>query len=152
MDDRVRYAVAPFSEAFSGMAAEKHEHPSVRLDTVFARYDADLHEKAGGNGTEACSGDLLPQLLAACAGVTFNMVATVLGIGFRSAKVVVEVGTREGRWSSSTFLFTGACHSLSRIVVAPGATCEEAGVTMDSRVSGPSARERAGLEADDTFP
>ena len=64
--------------------------PSVRIETPFAHYDAGLHEKAGGNGTEACSGDLLLESLVACAGVTFNVVATAMGIGFRSAKVVVE--------------------------------------------------------------
>ena len=63
---------------------------SVRIDTAFAHYDAGLHEKAGGSGTEACSGDLLLESLVACAGVTFNVVATAMGIGFRSAQVVVE--------------------------------------------------------------
>ncbi len=66
------------------------DSPSVRLETAFARYDAGLHEKAGGSGTEACSGDLLLESLVACAGVTFNVVATAMGIGFRSAQVVVE--------------------------------------------------------------
>jgi uncharacterized OsmC-like protein len=66
------------------------ERPSVRIGTAFARYDAGLHEKAGGSGTEACSGDLLLESLVACAGVTFNVVATAMGIGFRSARVVVE--------------------------------------------------------------
>jgi uncharacterized OsmC-like protein len=67
-----------------------HDRPSVRVETPFARYDAGLHAKAGGDGTEACSGDLLLEALVACAGVTFNVVATTLGIGFRSARVVVE--------------------------------------------------------------
>lgn len=64
--------------------------PSVRVETAFARYDAGLHEKAGGTGAEVCSGDLLLESLVACAGVTFNVVATAMGIGFRSAQVVVE--------------------------------------------------------------
>jgi uncharacterized OsmC-like protein len=34
--------------------------------------------------------------LAACAGVTFNVIATAMGIGFRSAQVVVE-GTGDFR-------------------------------------------------------
>jgi uncharacterized OsmC-like protein len=67
-----------------------HERPSVRIETRFARYDAGLHEKAGGDGTEACSGDLLLESLVACAGVTFNVVATAMGIAFRSARVEVE--------------------------------------------------------------
>jgi uncharacterized OsmC-like protein len=66
------------------------DRPSVRIETAHARYDAGLHEKAGGDGSEACSGDLLLESLVACAGVTFNVVATAMGIGFRSARVVVE--------------------------------------------------------------
>jgi uncharacterized OsmC-like protein len=66
------------------------DRPSVRVETAFAHYDAGLHEKAGGTGAEACSGDLLLESLVACAGVTFNVVATAMGIGFRSGKVVVE--------------------------------------------------------------
>ena len=66
------------------------DRPSVHVETAFAQYDAGLHEKAGGSGTEACSGDLLLESLVACAGVTFNVVATAMGIAFRSAQVVVE--------------------------------------------------------------
>ena len=66
------------------------DRPSVHVETPFASYDAGLHEKAGGSGTEACSGDLLLESLVACAGVTFKVVATAMGIVFRSARVVVE--------------------------------------------------------------
>jgi uncharacterized OsmC-like protein len=66
------------------------DKPSCRIATRFARYDAGLHLKAGGDGSEACSGDLLLEALAACAGVTFNVVATAMGVPFRSATVVVE--------------------------------------------------------------
>ena len=66
------------------------DRPSIRIETGFARFDAGLHEKAGGTGTEACSGDLLLESLVACAGVTFNVVATAMGIAFRRATVTVE--------------------------------------------------------------
>jgi uncharacterized OsmC-like protein len=66
------------------------ERPSVHIETPFAQYDAGLHEKAGGSGIEACSGDLLLESLVACAGVTFNVIATAMGIGFRSARAVIE--------------------------------------------------------------
>jgi uncharacterized OsmC-like protein len=66
------------------------DRPSCRIETRFARFDAGLHPKAGGDGSEACSGDLLLESLVACAGVTFNVVATALGVPFRSVKVVVE--------------------------------------------------------------
>ena len=66
------------------------DRPSVHVETTFASYDAGLHEKAGGDGSEACSGDLLLESLVACAGVTFNVVATAMGVPFRSVQVVVE--------------------------------------------------------------
>jgi len=75
---------------FSARGTLLPDRPSVRVETRFARYDAGLHEKAGGDGSEACSGDLLLESLVACAGVTFNVVATALGVAFRSAQVIVE--------------------------------------------------------------
>jgi uncharacterized OsmC-like protein len=66
------------------------DRPSVHIENAFASFDAGLHEKTGGDGSEACSGDLLLESLVACAGVTFNVVATAMGIGFRSAQVIVE--------------------------------------------------------------
>ncbi|WP_088281029.1 OsmC family protein [Ideonella sp. A 288] len=66
------------------------DRPSCRIETRFARFDAGLHPAAGGDGTDACSGDLLLESLVACAGVTFNVVATAMAIPFRSARVIVE--------------------------------------------------------------
>jgi uncharacterized OsmC-like protein len=41
---------------------------------------AGLHPATGGDGTLACSGDMLLQALVACAGVTLRSVATARGI------------------------------------------------------------------------
>lgn len=41
---------------------------------------AGLHPASGGDGTTLCSGDMLLEALAACAGVTMRAVATSLGI------------------------------------------------------------------------
>ena len=41
---------------------------------------AGLHPASGGDGSSACSGDMLLQALVACAGVTMRAVATSLGI------------------------------------------------------------------------
>jgi uncharacterized OsmC-like protein len=89
---KARYKERPEAakHTFRATGTLLHDRPSIRVETAFARYDAGLHEKAGGSGTEACSGDLLLESLVACAGVTFNVVATAMGIGFRSAQVVVE--------------------------------------------------------------
>ena len=46
---------------------------------------AGLHPATGGDGSDACSGDMLLQALLACAGVTLRSVATALGIEIRSA-------------------------------------------------------------------
>ena len=66
------------------------DRPACRIETRFASFDAGLHPAAGGDGSEACSGDMLLESLVACAGVTFNVVATAMGIPFRSARVIVE--------------------------------------------------------------
>lgn len=48
---------------------------------------AGLHSAAGGDGSLACSADMLLQSLVACSGVTFAAVATALSISVRSATV-----------------------------------------------------------------
>src|SRR6266849_2729072 len=50
------------------------------VQTGKALVDAGLHPASGGDGTLACSGDMLLQALVACAGVTLRAVATSLGI------------------------------------------------------------------------
>lgn len=66
------------------------DRPVCRIENRFGIIDAGLHPAAGGDGSEACSGDMLLEALVACAGVTFNVVATAMAIPFRSAKVIVE--------------------------------------------------------------
>lgn len=46
---------------------------------------AGLHPATGGDGNDACSGDMLLEALLGCAGVTLRSVATSLGIPIRSA-------------------------------------------------------------------
>jgi uncharacterized OsmC-like protein len=50
------------------------------VQTGRALVQAGLHQATGGDGTSACSGDMLLQALVACAGVTLRSVATSLGI------------------------------------------------------------------------
>lgn len=64
--------------------------PTVRIETGHGKVLAGLHPATGGNGEEACSGDMLLESLAACAGVTLKAVATALGIAIRDARVRVE--------------------------------------------------------------
>jgi uncharacterized OsmC-like protein len=51
---------------------------------------AGLHPATGGDGTLACSADMLLEALVACAGVTLRAVALAMGIPLRSAKVIAE--------------------------------------------------------------
>ena len=51
---------------------------------------AGLHPATGGDGTLACSGDMLLQALVACAGVTLRAVATSLGIDVAGGSVTAE--------------------------------------------------------------
>lgn len=46
---------------------------------------AGLHRATGGDGADACSGDMLLDALLACAGVTLRSVATAMGLTLRSA-------------------------------------------------------------------
>ena len=66
------------------------ENISCKIETGKILREAGLHEATGGNGLYLCSGDMLLEALAACAGVTLNAVATSMGIEIRSGKVKVE--------------------------------------------------------------
>ena len=57
---------------------------------------AGLHPAAGGDGSKACSADMLLEALVACAGVTLNSVATAMGIVLCDAVVRAE-GTWDAR-------------------------------------------------------
>jgi uncharacterized OsmC-like protein len=56
------------------------EGVSCNVETGRAIAAAGLHPATGGDGTELCSGDMLLEALAACAGVTMRAVATALDI------------------------------------------------------------------------
>jgi uncharacterized OsmC-like protein len=51
---------------------------------------AGLHQAAGGDGSQACSADMLLEALVACAGVTLRAVATAMGITLRGGRIVAE--------------------------------------------------------------
>ena len=63
---------------------------SCRVETGRALVEAGLHPATGGTGLQACSGDMLLEALAACAGVTLRAVATALEIPIRGGTVEVE--------------------------------------------------------------
>jgi uncharacterized OsmC-like protein len=63
---------------------------SCSVETGRALAVAGLHPGTGGDGTLACSGDMLLQALVACAGVTLRAVATSLGIDVAGGTVRAE--------------------------------------------------------------
>ena len=63
---------------------------SCRIETSQALIDAGLHPATGGDGSLACSGDLLLQALVACAGVTLRAVATAIGVEIRDGILTAE--------------------------------------------------------------
>jgi uncharacterized OsmC-like protein len=56
------------------------EDIACSVQTGRALVKAGLHQGTGGDGTLACSGDMLLQALVACAGVTMRSVATSMGL------------------------------------------------------------------------
>ncbi|HEY7267249.1 MAG TPA: OsmC family protein [Solirubrobacterales bacterium] len=88
--DELRQLQAPLKEGYRSepesalitLEAEGtlDEGISCSVDTGRALVKAGLHPGTGGDGSLACSGDMLLQALAACAGVTMRSVATSMGI------------------------------------------------------------------------
>src|SRR4051794_28052868 len=66
------------------------EHVTCKIDTAKGSIEAGLHPASGGPGSFACSGDMLLEALAACAGVTLSAVATAIGVEMRGGTVRAE--------------------------------------------------------------
>lgn len=63
---------------------------TCRVETGKSFAEAGLHPATGGDGLAVCSGDMLLEALAACAGVTMSAVATALGIRLHDGVVEAE--------------------------------------------------------------
>jgi uncharacterized OsmC-like protein len=66
------------------------EGVTCSVQTGKALVEAGLHPATGGSGAFACSGDMLLEALAACAGVTMAAVATAIGVNLRGGTVRAE--------------------------------------------------------------
>jgi len=66
------------------------EGVSCSVQTAKALVAAGLHPHTGGDGSMACSEDMLLEALVACAGVTLASVATARGIALRDARAYAE--------------------------------------------------------------
>ena len=71
-------------------SGEATQGVSCKVETGRALVEAGLHPATGGDGSLACSGDMLLEALVACAGVTLRAVATAIGVDLRRATVRAE--------------------------------------------------------------
>src|SRR4051812_10776618 len=87
-----KYKDNPSSAVVTLKASGRLDAPGVscRVETGRALIEAGLHPATGGNGLQACSGDMLLEALAACAGVTLRAVATALEFRLKGGSVKVE--------------------------------------------------------------
>jgi uncharacterized OsmC-like protein len=60
------------------------------VDSFKGPVPAGLHPATGGDGRDACSGDMLLEALVGCAGVTLKAVATAMNITIRSGTIRAE--------------------------------------------------------------
>jgi uncharacterized OsmC-like protein len=98
--DRLRAIQAPLKERYEHSPKEAmvtltaegklEEGVSCSVQTGRAIAEAGLHPATGGDGTLLCSGDMLLEALAACAGVTLRAVATSLGIPVEGGRILAE--------------------------------------------------------------
>lgn len=79
-------------KAFITLSAEGKLGESItcNVKTGKAIVDAGLHPATGGTGLNICSGDMILEALAACAGVTMNAVAVAIGLEIKKGVVKTE--------------------------------------------------------------
>ena len=87
-----QYREDPAAAVVTLRASGRLDAPDVscRVETGQALVEAGLHPATGGTGLQACSGDMLLQALAACAGVTLRAVATALDIPVSGGTITAE--------------------------------------------------------------
>jgi uncharacterized OsmC-like protein len=84
---REKYAADPTAAKTPVRAQGSFREPGVTatIEGFAGPVRAGLHESTGGDGSDACSGDMLLEALLGCAGVTLRAVATSMGVELRSA-------------------------------------------------------------------
>jgi uncharacterized OsmC-like protein len=80
LKDRYREDSGSASLTLEASGSLSDSEVACSVQTGKALVEAGLHPATGGDGTLACSGDMLLQALVACAGVTLRAVATSRGI------------------------------------------------------------------------
>lgn len=92
-----RYKEYPEKAVISARAEAVIEEDDIscRISTYAGTTVAGLHPATGGDGSKACSADMLMEALVACASVTLKAVATAMRIPLKHAKVIAE-----GSWDA----------------------------------------------------
>lgn len=93
-----RYRSEPDSAStpLSARADYRDDGVTCTVDSWAGPVRAGLHGATGGDGTDACSGDMLLEAVVACAGVTLRSVATTMGLSLGSASLRAD-GTFDAR-------------------------------------------------------
>ncbi|CAN7497420.1 OsmC family protein [Terrabacter sp. LjRoot27] len=88
---KARYREDPASAVHLLSASAVFGEPvTVEVRTAAGAVRAGLHPAAGGDGSDACSGDMLMEALVACAGVTLHAVSVAFGVDLRDVEVRAE--------------------------------------------------------------
>ena len=87
-----RYKSDPKAAVITLIARGSIENEGIacKVETGRALAIAGLHPASGGSGLELCSGDMLLEALAACAGVTLKSVSTAIEVPLKSGNVAAE--------------------------------------------------------------
>lgn len=88
---KAKYRTSPKAALVTLKAISKvGEGITCRIETGKMLAEAGLHPATGGDGLSLCSGDMLLEALAACAGVTLKAVATAIEFNLNEAFVHAE--------------------------------------------------------------
>lgn len=88
---KAKYKTSPEAALITLKATSKvGEGITCKVETGRMLAEAGLHPATGGDGLSVCSGDMLLEALAACAGVTLKAVATAIDFNLQDASIHVE--------------------------------------------------------------
>jgi uncharacterized OsmC-like protein len=89
---KARYRAEPNAAVvnLSASGTVDAEAQAFHVQTHLGLVEAGHHVATGGDGTKACSADMLLQSLISCAGITLGTVATAMGIAVRSGRIWAE--------------------------------------------------------------
>ena len=87
-----RYKEDPAAARVTSVASGRVRGDDVAIDVAGwnGTITAGLHPSTGGDGSQACSADVLLRALVSCTGVTLKSVATAMGVELRDAEIAAE--------------------------------------------------------------